>query len=145
MELSKDRIAEIERMYQKDNFPYKLGMRLTKVARGEAEMRIELEENHTHMYGFAHGGVIATLIDTVAAFAIYPELPEGAQLASISLTVNFLIPGERGTMLIARANPLRVGRRIAVGEVAVFNETGFLIAKGTVNYKIIRDKGERDA
>jgi acyl-CoA thioesterase len=136
MELGKERIAEIKRMYEKDIFPYGLGMRLTKVARAEAELQLEVTERHCHMYGFAHGGVIATLIDTVAAFAIYPELAQGAQLASISLNVNFLVPGEIGTTLIARGNPLRVGKRIAVGEVEIFNKDDLLLAKGVVTYKI---------
>jgi len=49
---------------------YKLmGMRLTKLNSGRAEMRMRISKKLTQEIGIAHGGVIAALVDSVIGLA----------------------------------------------------------------------------
>jgi uncharacterized protein (TIGR00369 family) len=70
-----------------------------------------------------HGGVAATLIDTVGGLALRPHLedPVDGSMATINLDVNYLQPATDD--LVATAEPIRVGGTVGVAEVTVESET----------------------
>jgi uncharacterized protein (TIGR00369 family) len=70
-----------------------------------------------------HGGVAATLIDTVGGLALRPHLddPVDGSMATINLDVNYLRPATDD--LVATAEPIRVGGTVGVAEVTVESET----------------------
>jgi uncharacterized protein (TIGR00369 family) len=70
-----------------------------------------------------HGGVAATLIDTVGGLALRPHLsaPVEGSMATINLDVNYLRPATDD--LVATAEPVRVGGTVGVAEVTVESET----------------------
>lgn len=70
-----------------------------------------------------HGGVAATLIDTVGGLSLRPHLddPVDGSMATINLDVNYLRPATDD--LVATAEPIRVGGTVGVAEVTVESET----------------------
>lgn len=76
--------------------------------------------------GQAHGGAIATLIDSTATFACCIML--GRSVPTINLRVDFLRPAV-GELLTATANVQRMGRSIGVVDVEV-TSGGKLVALG---------------
>jgi len=84
--------------------------------------------------GIVHGGIISTLADTAAVYAILPALPESKGMTSIEFKVNFLRPVRVDTGdLLARANLVKRGRTIALVEVDVLQQEQ-LVAKGLFTY-----------
>jgi hypothetical protein len=61
-----------------------LGIELTEIGERHAVMEVVVEERHGNYFGGAHGGLIATLVDTVCFFP-RPILPAG-RLATTSGT-----------------------------------------------------------
>jgi uncharacterized protein (TIGR00369 family) len=70
--------------------------------------------------GVVHGGVIASLADTTAVYAVLQALPEATPMTSIEFKINFLAAAKvQGGELLGRATVLRRGRRVAVVEASV--------------------------
>ena len=83
-----------------------------------------------------HGGVLATLADTTAVYALLRELWPAQTVSSIDFTLNFLRPAMlEGGELLARATILRRGRSVAVCEVEL-SQGARLVAKGLFTYAL---------
>jgi uncharacterized protein (TIGR00369 family) len=77
--------------------------------------------------GYAHGGVLASLIDLAADYAVAARLGRGAP------TVDMRVDYHRAAMpgpLIARAAVIKVGNTLATAEARVLDEHGELVASG---------------
>jgi uncharacterized protein (TIGR00369 family) len=77
--------------------------------------------------GNAHGGVLASLIDLAADYAV------AARLGRSAPTVDMRVDYHRAAMpgaLIARAQVIKVGGTLATAEARVFDERDELIASG---------------
>jgi uncharacterized protein (TIGR00369 family) len=87
--------------------------------------------------GVIHGGIITTLADTAAVYAINPDLPPGKTMTSIELKVNFLRPAAAdGSPLLARADVIKRGQRVAVCRVDVL-QSEKAVATGIFTYLIL--------
>lgn len=113
-----------------------LGIRLTKLARGKANIKLKLGTNLTQDAGVGHGGVAVALIDSAVGLALCTLLKSKESITTIELKVNFIAPAKPG-LLKASANILHRGKRIAVGEAQVRDAHRNLIAKGLVTYFIL--------
>lgn len=117
-----------------------MGMKLGRLGRGRATLLLDTRREHLHPQGAVHGGVIATLADTALAMALFTLVPPTTQMATIEMTINYLAP-HRGGRLRAQARVLRKSRRIAVGEVDIWNQAGKRVAKSLLTYAIRPKEG----
>ncbi|RQG91795.1 PaaI family thioesterase [Natrarchaeobius chitinivorans] len=91
-----------------------------------------------------HGGVAATLVDTVGGLALRTELedPFAANVATINLNVNYLRPATGD--LSARADVIRAGSSVGVSEIVVESTTPDgetrEVATGQGAYRLFRDQ-----
>jgi uncharacterized protein (TIGR00369 family) len=99
-----------------------MGMKLARLAAGEADIAMTIAPHHHQYQGLAHGGVLAALADTAATFAACTVLPEGIDLVTIEFKVNF-IAGLPGGRALARGRVVRSGGRVSVADVSVFGPT----------------------
>jgi uncharacterized protein (TIGR00369 family) len=76
-----------------------------------AEMTFESRHIGNPVMEYYHGGIIASLMEAIAAIAVRPDFSE-APAKPINLTVDYLRPAVKGP-LYARANVTRKGKRIA--------------------------------
>ena len=116
-----------------------LGIELIELELGEAVCRLRVEEKHERRGGFVHGGVTASLIDTVTALAVATHLQPGENSVTVDLTVHFLRPIFRGAVT-ARAKVLRAGKRIVTLSAEVFDDKGELAASALTTYSKIIPK-----
>lgn len=106
-----------------------LGATVDDVGRGTTTMSIPYDEKLTNVRPGAtgtpdiHGGVAATLVDTVGGLAQRTELgdPVNGNVATINLTVNYLRPATGD--LTAAATVVRAGSSVGVSDIAVENVT----------------------
>jgi len=125
----------IRRAFRRVEIVRQLGMRLARLGPGRATLVLETRSEHLHPQGAVHGGIIATLVDTALAMAIFTLVPARTEMATVEMSVNYLSPHRRGR-LRAEARVLRKGRRLAVGEVDVWNAAGERVAKSLLTYSI---------
>jgi len=97
-----------------------LGLELGSISRGEASLHLEVRDNLKQNQGLVHGGAVASLIDTAAAFAVVTQLEPDERVTTTDLTIHYLRPITAGR-LTARARIIRSGRRLFVLSVDVAN------------------------
>jgi uncharacterized protein (TIGR00369 family) len=93
-----------------------------------------------------HGGVAATLLDSIGGIVAMGELYKRAdkdhiaetvkkvtRLATVDMRVDYIAPG-RGKQFIGSAEVLRMGRKGCTTRMDMHNEEGKLIATGIASY-----------
>ena len=117
-----------------------LGMRLERMAAGEAEIHMDLREEFTNSWGVAHGGVTMTLLDVVMAHAARSaDTPESEPLpgvVTIEMKTSFMRPG-LGT-LVATGKRLHRTVSMAFCEGYVHDQQGLLIGHASATFKYLK-------
>jgi uncharacterized protein (TIGR00369 family) len=109
-----------------------------EVKRGQSEItvEIEVEEKHLQALGMVHGGAIASILDSAIGLNINKELVGKGKLAITSqLNVHYLKP-VYGGRIIAKARPLFIGSKVAVGYGELKDEKGETVAVATSTFYI---------
>jgi acyl-CoA thioesterase len=107
-----------------------LNIHLLEIGDCHAIMEVTVAELHRNYFGGAHGGLIATLVDTVSFFP-RPLLPSGKPCTTTNISVTYVRPALMGDVLTARAELVHMGRRMASVAVTVKNQEDKLVAHGT--------------
>jgi len=140
------RILELSRKrIKKSRLPALLGFHVESLAPGRAVLSMEVKKRHKQIHDVVHGGVLAALADTTAAVAAYTVVPQGTEIATIELKINYLsaVPGGR---IKAEGKVLRAGRNFVVTECEVFDAKGRLAAKALLTFGAAAGHSmERDA
>jgi uncharacterized protein (TIGR00369 family) len=121
-----------------------LGLELEVVERGRVVFGMRVKPRHKQMHGVVHGGVLATVADTVGAIAAYTTLAKDAHIATVELKINYLeaVPGGR---IRVEGRVLRTGRNFVVSECEIWNEGGGLAAKALMTFGAAGGKTLRGA
>jgi uncharacterized protein (TIGR00369 family) len=116
-----------------------IGMKMTELSEGRVVFAMEPAEYHYNTLGTVHGGVMATLLDTVLGCAIQSMLPTETSYTTIELKVNYLRPitTKTGTVY-CEGKIIHVGGRIATAEGRLTDTAGKLYAHGTTTCMIFR-------
>lgn len=112
-----------------------LGISLREIGDRHALMEVTVGDIHRNYFGGAHGGLIATLMDTVSFFP-RPLLPSGKSCTTTNLTITYVRPAALGDVLTARAELQHLGRRLASIAVTVTNQHHKLVAHGTTTLMV---------
>ena len=123
----------IRAAFEKIPFVHLLGIELGELKHGQATMYLEMRDELRRNGGVAHGGAIASLIDTAAAFAILTLLESDQTTTTIDLTIHYLRPLIKGRAT-AHARVLRAGRRVMVISIEVLDETKALAATALTSF-----------
>ncbi len=107
-----------------------LDINLREIGDDYAVMEVMVGDQHRNYFGGAHGGLLATLVDTVSFFP-RPLLPSGRLCTTTNLNITYIRPATVGDVLTARAELIHMGRRMASIAVTVKNQKGKLVAHGT--------------
>jgi len=113
-----------------------LGVSLTEIGERHAVMRVRVDARHENYFGGVHGGLIATLVDTVCFFP-RPLLPSGRAVTTASLSVSYVRAPELGDVLTARSELLHLGRRTASLTARVEDAAGRLLAHGSATLLVL--------
>lgn len=105
-----------------------LGLQLLEARRGKARVELPFREDLQQGLGLLHGGVMTLVADTASWFAV-ASIRDDSYVASVELNINFLKPAIR-TAVIAAAEVVKSGRRVAVARFEVRSATGDLLAVG---------------
>jgi len=113
-----------------------LGIDVESVGAGHAVFFMTVKPKHKQMHGVVHGGILAALADTTAAIAAYTTVPQGTEIATVEMKINFLepVPGGR---IKAEGRVLRTGRNFVVTECEIYNESGSMAAKALLTFGAI--------
>ncbi|QTA89815.1 PaaI family thioesterase [Desulfonema magnum] len=134
-----EHIKKLSSLINISPYPSLLSMKLTDIGTGYARIELDIEKKHTQLRGVVHGGVFATLIDTVAFWAAYYEIEDpDAWMASVDLKLNYLAPAVSGK-LIATGQRIKMGRKLCYADAKVTNAEGKLLAHGSSTLMVLHE------
>ena len=115
-----------------------LGMRFDEVDHGRIVVSLDTRPDFANPLGAVHGGIAATLLDSVMGCAVHTTLPAGVAYTTLELKVNYIRAAHTGGQtLIAEGNVIHAGRRTATAEGKVLDDQGKLIAHATTTCLIL--------
>jgi uncharacterized protein (TIGR00369 family) len=77
--------------------------------------------------GYTHGGILATIIDVAADYALAAKL--GAPIPTVDLRVDYHRAAMEGELLV-EAKVIKMGRTFSTAEAYVYDADGKLLASG---------------
>lgn len=109
-----------------------LDFTIDRIEEGFVTFRMIPREFHYNPLGSVHGGVTATLLDSVMGCSIHSTLPKGRGYTTLEIKVNYLraMTVESGE-LTAEGRVIQAGRQIAMAEGRVTDAKGRLCAAAT--------------
>ena len=124
-------------MFARDRASQGLGMRITRVGAGHAELTMTVRSDMVNGHAICHGGFVFTLADSAFAFACNSY---NMNTVANGCTIEFLAPAHEGDVLTAAAQERAQVGRNGVYDVEVRNQDGVTIAH--FRGKSTRIKGE---
>ena len=110
-----------------------LGIEVESQEPGVAVLTMKLSDSHMRNGGIAHGGAVATLIDSAMAFAIMPILGENEHSITVDLTIHYLRPVSNDSAR-AVARVVRAGKRVITVSAELFDGNEKLAATAISTY-----------
>lgn len=115
-----------------------LGMEIEKVDDGLIEFSLDTRPDMANPLGTLHGGICATLLDSVMGCAVHTTLAEGVGYTTVDLNVTYLRPGSTdGQRITATGTVVHRGSKISTATGEVRNADGKLLATGTTSCIIL--------
>ena len=142
--LPPDRLAVWSRFgsWDKRYFPNVVGLELDEVRTDYARMRLPFRDELLQRVGAIHGGVIATMIDTVVVPAIGGAYERMPMMLTIDMQVRYL-GAARKVDLVVEGWVVKRGRSIVFCQSEVRSEPGGdLIAEGWTTYRVVPPETE---
>jgi uncharacterized protein (TIGR00369 family) len=103
-----------------------------RVDDGRVEMVLKPQESQYNPIGSVHGGIIATVLDSVMACAVLTKLPVGRASTTLEIKVNYLRGVNRETgPLTAVGRVIHLGRQTAMAEASLSDASGKLYAQAS--------------
>ncbi len=109
-----------------------LGMSFDEVEKGRVVMSLSTRPDFTNPLGMVHGGIAATLLDSVMGCAVHSTLAPGVGYTTLELKVNYIRAARTdGQRLVGEGTVVHAGRRTATAEGRIVDERGALVAHAT--------------
>jgi uncharacterized protein (TIGR00369 family) len=135
-----EHIARLISIINKAPYFAHLSMKLHEIGVGHARFEIELNNKHHQPFGVVHGGVLASIIDSAACWALFYGIEDQyAGMTSVDLKLNYLAPAVTG-ILIAKGRQIKLGRTLGYAEAEVTDANGKILAHGTSTVMVLPGK-----
>lgn len=102
---------------------------------GYAELKVSRQADYDGVFESFHGGILMTIADSVACFAVLTGTPDGQAMTTTDMSIRFLAPCLSGVH--AKARVIKFGRLMCPVAVDLFDAGGKLVAVAQVNYMLL--------
>ena len=120
-----------------------LGIDLFDAGEGRFVMTLQPQEVHYNPMGCVHGGILATLLDSVMSAAVHTALPAGRAYLTREITVTFLRPVFEATgEIMAEGQVISIEGSTAISEGRIIAQDQRVYATGRATCAVF-DRGSR--
>ncbi|GGJ28035.1 PaaI family thioesterase [Deinococcus roseus] len=112
------------------------------IQEGQVTFPFRPQEFHFNPIGSVHGGVYATMLDTVMACAVHTLLPAGTGYTTLDINIKYLRPlslGGEGIRAVGKV--ISISKSTALAEGQIVDADGQIYAHGTSTCMIFRPRG----
>ncbi len=119
-----------------NNSPYyiHIGMRLVEFTEQGSRMELVVKPEHKNIWNTAHGGVLASLLDSACGLATVPVMEGNETTVTQDLHIKYMAPLREG-IITAYGKIVHKGKGSIVTEAEAFNEDGILVGKGYATHR----------
>ena len=117
-----------------------LQFEIVSFADGYCEIKAPRKIRYDGVFESFHGGLLMTIADSAAAFAIFTKTGPDAKLTTTDMNIRFLAPCL--TDVTAKATVIKAGRTLCPVAVDLFDQNSTHVAVAQVNY-ILLDGSQR--
>ncbi|MBF6364364.1 PaaI family thioesterase [Nocardia puris] len=116
-----------------------LGFEVEEIEHGRVTFALHTRPEFANPLGTTHGGICATLLDSVMGCAVHTTLEAGVGYSTLELKINYIraVPTD-GRKLTATGTTIHVGRTTATAEGRALDAEGRLVAHATTTCVIFR-------
>lgn len=111
---------------------HSLGFRFISFGPGECRLTMPRDPLHDGIYESLHGGLLMTLADSAACFAIMTQAGPDEILTTTDMNIRFLAPCLTDPTATARV--IKCGKSLCPVAVDIHDESGTLVAISQVTY-----------
>lgn len=116
-----------------------IGMRPVRIDEGEVHFAVTPQPDFANPLGTVHGGICATLLDSVMGCAVHTTLPAGVGYTTLELKVNYIRSvATDADELTGIGTVIHVGGRTTTAEGKVYAADGKLVAHGSTTCIVFR-------
>lgn len=112
-----------------------LGLEVLEVGEGTCRARVPRDTRYDGVFASFHGGLMATVADSVACFAILTLTGAEQVLTTTDMNIRFLAPCLSD--LTAAARVIKLGRSLCPVAVDLFDAEGRHVALAQVTYMLL--------
>jgi uncharacterized protein (TIGR00369 family) len=105
-----------------------LGMEILEAFEGNASIRMPLSDVICNRRGVAHGGAVASLLDSALGAAVISAIKPQEWCGTLQISVQYNDPARHGP-LVATGRVVRRGRRVAFADGEVVDSRGVTVAR----------------
>jgi len=119
-----------------------LNMKLNSIEEGYCETFVERDRRFDGILETFHGGLLMTIADSTACWAILTHWGPQARLATTDMSIRFLAPCNTG--VTAKARVIKAGRTLCPTAVDMYDTAGRHVAVAQVTYIRLGDIPDKD-
>jgi len=112
-----------------------LKLEVLAFAEGFCEIKAPRRPGYDGVFESFHGGLIMTVADSTACFAIFTLTGPDVRLTTTDMNIRFLAPCLSG--VIAKAKVIKLGRTLCPVAIDLFDEAGKQVAIAQVTYMLL--------
>ncbi len=123
-----------------------IGARFVAVEPGRVRVALQPAEYHYNPIGSVHGGIIATILDSVLAVSVLSTLPPGRNCVTLEIKVNYLRAlTEAAGEVFGEGVAVHTGRQVGVSEAKLVDAKGRIYATASTTLLVFDAKAGRGA
>ena len=112
-------------------FAKHLGLYITEMKEGYAKCEMKISSEHLNPIKAVHGGVLYTIADVTGGAAASSY---GYHLVTANSDFHYLNAGLNTSEIYSTASKLKIGKRLMIFQVSVFDQNNTLLCSGTFTY-----------
>lgn len=138
-----DLIDRLRERFQRAPAQSVVGIEVLAIDLDYAELAIPFSRTVDNGGGSIHGGVLAMLADTAVACALSTNFDGRMGFATSNLNIHFLRRAKG--RVVAKASIVKKGGTVCVGQVAIEDENGVLVATSSCDFILTSARGQLSA
>ncbi len=118
-----------------------LGLKLAELGEGKIILTAQIIDKHCNLYGFVHGGTLASISDIAMGVAC---ITHGIRVVTIDMNVSYIKNTQEGSTITAIGQVISSGRTIMRASGEIYNDQQQLLVRSQASYFVTGDFNLKD-
>jgi len=124
----------LEEIYQTPILENFLNFQIVEILEGKITYRTKIIDKHCNVYGYVHGGTLASIADVVMGVSCATL---GKRIVTLDMSISYIKNVCVGSILTAVGEVISNGNNIMRGECKIFDEQHQLLVQSHGSYFVI--------